>query len=461
MSDDKINMNHGAGGEVMANLISSTILDNITNKSVNGGISLDALDDGASIPLGDYEIVMTTDGHTIDPLFFPGGDIGRISAAGTINDVSVMGAKPLAISNAIIMQEGFPIEDLDKIMKSLNEACEEVDVAVITGDTKVMPQDKLDGIVMVTTGIGIAKKGEVVRDSGLEVGDKIIITGSLGDHGMSLMSFREGFGFDTDLKSDVAPMWNIIKKALDVGGVTAMKDPTRGGFANAINEMASKSGNGIVLEQDAIPIRDEVHAVSEMLGIDPFEVANEGKVVMGVKADKAEEVLEAIKSEKYGENAAIIGEVVEGDYVIVNTPIGGERILEALFTRRVIAYFIDFFVVSAFMWIISFLLSIFINPHGTFQPYNYLGYIVPIIGLIYFVYLEKTKQATVGKSLMYLQVVSRNGYPITWIQAIVRNLTKIFWFPIIFDWVLGKIFKSNDRLFGSFTKTMVVNEIQY
>ena len=329
MSDDKINMNHGAGGEVMANLIASAVLDNITKKSVNGGISLDALDDGASIPLGDYEIVMTTDGHTIDPLFFPGGDIGRISAAGTINDVSVMGAKPLAISNAIIMQEGFPIGDLDKIIKSLNETCQEVDVAVITGDTKVMPQDKLDGIVMVTTGIGIAKKGEVVRDSGLEVGDKIIVTGSLGDHGMSLMSFREGFGFDTDLKSDVAPMWNIIKKALDIGGVTAMKDPTRGGFANAINEMASKAGVGVVLEQEAIPIREEVHAVSEMLGIDPFEVANEGKVVMGVKADKAEEVLEAIRSEKYGENAAIIGEVVEGDYVVVNTPIGGERILEA------------------------------------------------------------------------------------------------------------------------------------
>ena len=222
MSDDKINMNHGAGGEVMANLISRTVLDNITKKSVNGGISLDDLDDGASIPLGDYEIVMTTDGHTIDPLFFPGGDIGRISAAGTINDVSVMGAKPLAISNAIIMQEGFPIEDLDTIIKSLNETCEEVDVAVITGDTKVMPQDKLDGIVMVTTGVGIAKKGEVVRDSGLQVGDKIIVTGSLGDHGMSLMSFREGFGFETELKSDVAPMWNIIKKALDIGGVTLL-----------------------------------------------------------------------------------------------------------------------------------------------------------------------------------------------------------------------------------------------
>ena len=329
MSDDKIGMNHGAGGEVMANLISKTILDNITKKSVNGGVSLDDLDDGATIPLGDYELVVTTDGHTIDPLFFPGGDIGRISAAGTINDVSVMGAKPLAISNAIIMQEGFPIDDLDRIIKSLDETCQEVDVAVVTGDTKVMQQDKLDGIIMVTTGIGIAKKREIIRVSTLEVGDKIIVTGSIGDHGMSLMSFREGFGFETDLKSDVAPMWNVIKKALDVGGVTAMKDPTRGGFANAINEMASKSGNGILLQQEAIPIKEEVHAVSEMLGIDPFEVANEGKVVMGVKADLAEETLEAIRSEKYGENAAIIGEVVEGDYVIVQTPIGGERILEA------------------------------------------------------------------------------------------------------------------------------------
>lgn len=322
-------MNHGAGGEVMANLISSAVLDNITKKSVNGGISLDALDDGATIPIGDYEIVVTTDGHTIDPLFFPGGDIGRISAAGTINDVSVMGAKPLAISNAIIMQEGFPIADLDRIMKSLNETCEEVDVAVITGDTKVMEQGKIDGIVMVTTGIGIAKKGEIIRDSTLEVGDKIIVTGSLGDHGMSLMSFREGFGFETDLKSDTAPMWNVVKKALDVGGVTAMKDPTRGGFANAINEMASKSGKGVLLHQEAIPIKKEVNAVSEMLGIDPFEVANEGKVVMGVKADKAEEVLEAIKTEEYGKDAAIIGEVIEGDYVVVETPIGGERILEA------------------------------------------------------------------------------------------------------------------------------------
>ena len=325
----KIGMNHGAGGEVMSNLIKDTVLNNISKKSVNGGVSLDALDDGATIPIGDYEIVVTTDGHTVNPLFFPGGDIGRISAAGTINDVSVMGAKPLAITNAMIIGEGFDIDDLDKIMKSMDEACREADVAVVSGDTKVMEQGKIEGLVIVTTGFGLAKKGEIVKDSTLEVGDKIIITGSVGDHGMSLMSFREGFGFETDLKSDVAPMWPLIEKALKVGGVTAMKDPTRGGFANAINEMASKSSVGVLLQDEAIPVKKEVKAVSEMLGIDPYEVANEGKVVMGVKADKAQEVLEAIKTDKYGKDAAIIGEVIEGKHVLIQTPVGGERILEA------------------------------------------------------------------------------------------------------------------------------------
>ena len=325
----KIGMNHGAGGEVMEKLIKETILSNISKKSVNNGIGLEDLDDGATIPMDDYEIIVTTDGHTVQPLFFPGGDIGRISAAGTINDVSMMGAKPLAITNAMIVQEGFDIDDMDKIMKSMNDTCSEADVALIAGDTKVMESNKLEGIVIVTTGIGIAKKGEVIRDSTLEVGDKIIVTGSIGDHGMSLMSFREGFGFETDLKSDCAPMWGIVSKALEVGGVHAMKDPTRGGFANAINEMAEKSNVGVLLENDAIPIKREVHAVSEMLGIDPFEVANEGKVVMGVAADKADQILEAIKTDKYGKDAAIIGEVVEGKHVIIETAVGGQRILEA------------------------------------------------------------------------------------------------------------------------------------
>lgn len=327
----KIGMSHGAGGEVMGKLISETILNNLSKKSVNGGIGLDALDDGATIPLGNYEVVVTTDGHTINPLFFPGGDIGRISAAGTINDVAVMGAKPLAITNAMIIKEGFDIENLDKIIKSMDETCKEADVAIIAGDTKVMEQDKIDELVVVTTGIGIVEKGKAIRDSGLNVGDKIIITGSVGDHGMSLMSFREGFGFETDLKSDVAPVWGMVEKALEVGGVTAMKDPTRGGLANAINEMASKSGVGILLQDEAIPIKQEVKAVSDMLGIDPYEVANEGKIVMGVKPDLAEETLDAVSKDKYGKDAAIIGEVIENNntHVLIETEVGGQRILES------------------------------------------------------------------------------------------------------------------------------------
>jgi hydrogenase expression/formation protein HypE len=327
----KIGMSHGAGGEVMGKLISETILNNLSKKSVNGGIGLDALDDGATIPLGDVEIVVTTDGHTINPLFFPGGDIGRISAAGTINDVAVMGAKPLAITNAMIIKEGFSIGDIDKIIKSMDETCREADVAVVAGDTKVMEQDKIDEMVIVTTGIGVVEKGKAIPDSGLNVGDKIIITGSVGDHGMSLMSFREGFGFETDLKSDVAPVWGMVEKALEVGGVTAMKDPTRGGLANAINEMANKSNVSILLQDEAIPIKQQVKAVSDMLGIDPYEVANEGKVVIGVKADLAEKTLDAISKDKYGKDAAIIGEVIDSknNHVLIETAVGGQRILEA------------------------------------------------------------------------------------------------------------------------------------
>lgn len=322
-------MSHGAGGEVMQSLISDIILGNLSNKRVNGGVGLDDLDDGATIPFGDYEIVITTDSHTVNPIFFPGGDIGRISIAGTVNDVSVMGAKPLAIANAMVVSEGFSGEDFERIIKSMDEVCREVDVAIITGDTKVMEQDKLDKIIISTTGIGIVKKGEVKRDSSLKLGDKIILTGSIGDHGVSLMSYREGFGFETDLKSDVAPVWGMVKAALDVGGVSAMKDPTRGGIANALNELASKSGLGMLLDEEKIPIKKEVIAASEMLGIDPYEVANEGKVIMGVEADKAEEILQAIRKTKYGKDAQIIGEVTDDKHVILETVMGGKRILEA------------------------------------------------------------------------------------------------------------------------------------
>jgi len=325
----KIGMSHGAGGEIMQSLISDMILGNIKNKRVNGGVGLENLDDGATIPLGEHEIVISTDSHTIDPLFFPGGDIGRISIAGTVNDVSVMGARPLAIANAMIISEGFSGDELERIIKSMDEVCQETGVSIVTGDTKVMENDKLDKIIICTTVIGIAPKGAITPDSGLEIGDKIILSGSVGDHGISLMSYREGFGFETDLKSDVAPVWDIVKTALDIGGVHAMKDPTRGGIANALNEMTSKSGLGMFLHEEKIPVKREVHAASEMLGIDPFEVANEGKVIMSVQPEKADEILEAIRKRKYGDQAQIIGEVTEDKHVILETAMGGKRILEA------------------------------------------------------------------------------------------------------------------------------------
>ncbi len=324
----KIGMSHGAGGEIMQDLISDIILGNIKNKKVNGGVGLDELDDGASIPFGEYEIIISTDSHTIHPIFFPGGDIGKISIAGTINDVSVMGSKPLAIASAMVLSEGFLSEDLTKIVKSMDAVSREVDVAIVTGDTKVMEKDKLDKLIITTTGIGIVKKGEVKRDSNLKVGDQIILTGSVGDHGIALMSYREGFGFETDLKSDVAPVWGMVKAALDVGGVDAMKDPTRGGIANALNELASKSGVGMLIDEDRIPLKREVVAASEMLGIDPYEVANEGKVIMGVEKNKTEEILQAIRSTKYGKEAQIIGEVTQDRHVILDTIVGGKRILE-------------------------------------------------------------------------------------------------------------------------------------
>ena len=194
----RISMADGAGGEMMQNLISGIILNNIKNKKVKDGIGLGELDDGATIPLGDYDIVVSTDSHTVDPIFFPGGDIGKLSITGTVNDVAVMGARPVAITNAMVISEGFSKEDFEEIIKSMDKACNEAGVALITGDTKVMEKDKLDKIIVSTTGIGIAKKGNITSDTNLKVGNKIILSGSVGDHGIALMSYREGFGFETD-----------------------------------------------------------------------------------------------------------------------------------------------------------------------------------------------------------------------------------------------------------------------
>ena len=319
----KVNMMHGAGGEVMGELLQTLTKFRHNNA---GGIGLEAMDDGAVIPFKGENLVFTTDSHVVRPIFFPGGDIGRIAVCGTINDLAMMGGKPIALSCGMIIEEGFEIDDLARIVSSMDEALGEAGANLVTGDTKVMERGALDGIAINTAGIGVAKT--IVRDNGLVPGDVIIVSGTLGDHGLAIMAHREGFDLGEQIKSDVSPLWGMIEKVLDAGVVHAMKDPTRGGFASAINEMARKSGVSVRVQEDKIPVRKNVRSAAGMLGIDPLEVANEGKVVMGVPAACVDAVLDALHSHKYGKDAAVVGTVTKGAHVIMETTIGGERFIE-------------------------------------------------------------------------------------------------------------------------------------
>lgn len=318
-----VNLMHGAGGEVMGELLRTLTAFSHNNA---GGVGLESLDDGAVIPVNGTNIVLTTDSHVVRPLFFPGGDIGRLSVCGTINDLAVMGARPIALTSAMIIEEGFSVDDLAKIVSSMDQALGEAGASIVTGDTKVVERGSLDGIIINTAGIGIADRP--VRDSTLQEGDLIIASGTLGDHGISILSYREGFEFGETLRSDVAPVWPIVERALAAGEVHAMKDPTRGGFAAAMNEMAKKSGMGILLHEEKVPIRRSIRSAADILGIDPLQVANEGKVIMGVSADDADAILSALRSHPTGADAAIIGEVVSGSRVVMQTSIGGERFIE-------------------------------------------------------------------------------------------------------------------------------------
>jgi len=318
-----VNLMHGAGGEVMGELLRTLTAFSHNNA---GGVGLESLDDGAIIPINGSNIVLTTDSHVVRPLFFPGGDIGRLSVCGTVNDLAVMGARPIALTSAMIIEEGFSVDDLARIVASMDQALGEAGASIVTGDTKVVERGSLDGIIINTAGIGIADRP--VRDSTLQEGDLIISSGTLGDHGISILSYREGFEFGETLRSDVAPVWPIVERALAAGDIHAMKDPTRGGFAAAINEMARKSRVGILLDEEKVPIRRSIRSAADILGIDPLQVANEGKVVMGVAADDADAILSAIRSHPTGADAAIIGEVVSGSRVVMQTSIGGERFIE-------------------------------------------------------------------------------------------------------------------------------------
>lgn len=339
MTEKKITLAEGAGGEKMLAFIKRFVLQNL--ETPVGEIPLGMLDDSAVID----GIVFTTDSYVVKPLFFPGGDIGSLAVSGTINDLSVMGGRPIALSCAMIISDGFPLDDLDRILRSMKEYSKMADVPIVTGDTKVVEKSALDSVFVNTAGIArrskhldhniaLVKKSRKFEynwpnDSAVSEGDKIIVTGTVGDHGVALLSFREGYGFETKIKSDARPLNKMIEKALQVGGIAAMKDPTRGGVASALNEWSEKSKVGIIVEEDQIPFNEAVISACEMLGIDPLEVGNEGKALIAVVPELAEDVLKAIKKTEEGKDAAIIGEA-SSKYrgVAMRTSVGGTRIVE-------------------------------------------------------------------------------------------------------------------------------------
>jgi hydrogenase expression/formation protein HypE len=324
----RIGMKHGSGGRAMRQLIEDVFL---SLASPVDGVGLSALDDGAALRVGDRWLVVTTDSHVVQPIFFPGGDIGRLSVCGTVNDLAMMGAtEPLALTCAAILEEGFARADLERVVASMREASREAGAPVVTGDTKVMGKGELDGIVLNTAGVGFADR--VVTDAGLRPGDRLIVTGTIGDHGMAIMSRRHRLGLEGDLRSDVAPVNGLVRAALAAGGedVVAMKDPTRGGVAGVLHEMASKAKVGIVVEEQALPVRDEVRAACEMVGIDPLLVANEGKAVVGVRAASAEKVLAALRAHPLGRAAAIVATAIaeRPGSVILDTGLGKRLLAE-------------------------------------------------------------------------------------------------------------------------------------
>ncbi|MFX0038862.1 MAG: hydrogenase expression/formation protein HypE, partial [Candidatus Heimdallarchaeota archaeon] len=281
-----IRLAHGAGGVLQEELI-EFITKNIPFKNVNNGIGVEELDDGATIPLinNDKEIVVTADGHTVYPLSFPGGDLGTLSICGTVNDLIMMGAEPLALTSMIIIEEGFEFKELEKIINSMNLKAKEAKIAIIAGDTKVMPRGTLNELIISTTGIGIKDKTIKVLDNNLKDGDKIILTGSIGDHGTALMASREGLNISTDLKSDISllsEIYEVIKPEIKNNYIHAMKDPTRGGISAALNDWAKKSNVSIWIEEEKVPIKKQVIAICDMLGLDPYNIASEGRALLSV-----------------------------------------------------------------------------------------------------------------------------------------------------------------------------------
>jgi hydrogenase expression/formation protein HypE len=330
---DHIVLGHGSGGWLTAELIQRLFVPAFGNEI------LAHLEDAATVRLGEPDsataprLAFTIDSFVVRPLFFPGGDIGRLAVHGTVNDLAVAGAEPLFLSAAFILEEGLALADLQRIVGSMGAACQEAGVSLVTGDTKVVDRGKGDQVFITTSGIGIVPEGRSLSIRSARPGDQIVLSGTIGDHGIAIMSVREGIEFDTVLESDTAPLTGLVRKMLaECPGIRALRDPTRGGLSSALNELALASGVGVRLVEAAIPVRTEVRGACEMLGLDPLYVANEGKLMAVVPPGQADRLVEVMRAHPLGRDAAIVGAVVaeHPGMVTLHSVVGGQRVVTML-----------------------------------------------------------------------------------------------------------------------------------
>ncbi|MCP4286162.1 MAG: hydrogenase expression/formation protein HypE [Gammaproteobacteria bacterium] len=322
-----VDMTHGSGGRAMAQLIEELFVTHLDNELLRQA------NDQALFEVPGGRMVMSTDGHVISPLFFPGGDIGSLAIHGTVNDVAMSGAKPLYLSAGFILEEGFPLADLERLVKSMSEAALKAGVPVITGDTKVVEKGKGDGVFITTTGVGVVPEGVNVSGALARPGDAILVSGTMGDHGVAIMSSRENLEFETSIESDSAALHTLVADMVAaVPEIHCLRDPTRGGLATTLNELAQQSAVGMKLREDDIPVNPQVNAACELLGLDPLYVANEGKLICICEQRHAARVLDVMCAHPLGKAAAIIGEVVEDSHAFVQmeTSFGGSRVVDWL-----------------------------------------------------------------------------------------------------------------------------------
>jgi len=327
MKTDHILLDHGGGGKISHSLITETMLPIFDNAIIS------RLDDGAIFKIEEKQFAFSTDTYVVDPIFFPGGNIGDLAVNGTVNDLAMCGAVPLYLSVGLIIEEGFPMTDLEIILNGMRIATKKAEVKVVTGDTKVVPKGAVDKIFINSSGIGLIPEHVNISGHNARPGDKVLLSGSIADHGITVLTQREGMNFDSPIVSDTAPLNHMVKRMLlACEDIHVLRDPTRGGVGTALNEIAISSKVGIRIYENKIPVKDEVSGICELLGFDPLYIANEGKLLAFIEADSADEVLKTMRKDEFGKDACIIGEVISDNpgNVFMQTRIGGIRIVDML-----------------------------------------------------------------------------------------------------------------------------------